>query len=178
MTAPTTSGRVHCKMDHGVMMISLTEQRSREIGGSSASPDFNRTLVLATLATIPATGPDGLDIRITAACAALAAFKPTDEIEGMLAAQAVALHQAAMTCLGRAMIPGQDFDVACRLRKDGANMARGFTDMLDSLDRQRGKGAQVVRVERVVVHEGGQAIVGTVAAAAGVHGRGEGGGDV
>jgi hypothetical protein len=34
--------------------------------------------------------------------------------------------------------------------------------MLDALDRKRGKGPQVVRVERVVVHEGGQAIVGNV----------------
>jgi hypothetical protein len=41
-------------------------------------------------------------------------------------------------------------------------MARGMTDMLDALDRKRGKGHQVVRVERVVVHEGGQAIVGNV----------------
>jgi hypothetical protein len=37
-----------------------------------------------------------------------------------------------------------------------------MTDMLDALDRKRGKGPQVVRVERVVVHEGGQAIVGNV----------------
>ena len=42
-------------------------------------------------------------------------------------------------------------------------MARAMTDMLDALDRKRGKGPQqVVRVERVVVHEGGQAIVGNV----------------
>jgi len=41
-------------------------------------------------------------------------------------------------------------------------MARAMTDMLDALDRKRGKGHQVVRVERVVVHEGGQAIVGNV----------------
>jgi hypothetical protein len=34
--------------------------------------------------------------------------------------------------------------------------------MLDALDRKRGKAQQVVRVERVVVKDGGQAIVGTV----------------
>jgi hypothetical protein len=59
-----------------------------------------------------------------------------------------------------------------RMRKDGANLAQGMTDMVDALDRKRGKGPQVVRVERVTVHQGGQAIVGTVqagsAAAAGV----------
>jgi hypothetical protein len=36
---------------------------------------------------------------------------------------------------------------------------RGF---VEALDRKRGKGPQVVRVERVVVQEGGQAIVGNV----------------
>jgi hypothetical protein len=51
---------------------------------------------------------------------------------------------------------------ASKLRKDGANLARGMTDMLEALDRKRGKGPQVVRVERVVVNEGGQAIVGNV----------------
>jgi hypothetical protein len=53
-------------------------------------------------------------------------------------------------------------EVASKLRKDAANMARAMTDMLDALDRKRGKGPQVVRVERVVVHEGGRAIVGNV----------------
>jgi hypothetical protein len=170
---------VHCKVARpGVMVVSLTEQDVREFGGSSESPDFNRALVAATIATVPATDPDGLDKRIAAACAALAAFKPVDEIEGMIAAQAVALHTACMECFRKALIAGQPFEVTSKLRRDGANMARGFADMLDALDRKRGKGPQVVRVERVVVHEGGQAIVGTVAAAAGIHGRGEGGSGV
>jgi hypothetical protein len=80
----------------------------------------------------------------------------------MIAAQAVALHHAAMECCRRAALPGQASDVASKLRRDGANMARAMTDMVDALDRKRGKRPQVVRVERVVVHEGGRAIVGNV----------------
>ncbi len=38
--------------------------------------------------------------------------------------------------------------------------------MLEALERKRGKGPQVVRVERVVVQEGGRAIVGNVQAGA------------
>ncbi len=34
-----------------------------------------------------------------------------------------------------------------------------MTDMLAALDRKRGNGPQVVRVERVIVHESGQVIV-------------------
>jgi hypothetical protein len=172
-----TKLRVHCVADPATHTIAakvtVPPEGLREFGGSSEWPGFNGELVRATIATVSATDPANLDGRIVAAFAGLAAFKPTDEIEGMLAAQAVALHQAAMMCLGRAMIPGQDFDAACRLRKDGANMARAMTDMIDALDRKRGK-TQVVRVERVVVHEGGQAIVGTVTAPAAVPGKGEG----
>lgn len=106
--------------------------------------------------------PKAQEATIHAVGAALAAFKPTDEIEGMMAAQAVAAHLGAMECLRRAMIPEQPGDQAARLRKDGANLMRAMTDMVAALDRKRGKTPQVVRVERVTVHEGGQAIVGNV----------------
>jgi hypothetical protein len=160
----------------GTVTVSLTEplEGLKEFGGSRDWPDFNRELVMATLATLPATNPDRTDARVAAACAALSAFKLADEIEGMLGAQAVALHHASMECLRRAMIPGQPFEATCKLRKDAANMARAMTDMLDAMARKRGGVAQVVRVERVVVHEGGQAIVGSIQPATGARGNGNG----
>jgi hypothetical protein len=152
---------------------SLHPDRGREVGGSAVG-DFNLAMIRRTMDTIcvPASaGVDGVNSTVNAAMAALAAFKPVDEIEGMIAAQAVALHHAAMECFRRAVLPAQHSDTASKLRRDGANLARGMTDMLDALDRKRGKGPHVVRVERVVVHEGGQAIVGNVTAApAGVRG--------
>ncbi len=93
----------------------------------------------------------------------LAAFAPKDPIEGMISAQAVALHHASMECFRRAMIERQPADIAAKLRKDGTNMSRALVDMVEALARHRGKGPQVVRVERVVVQDGGQAIVGAVA---------------
>jgi hypothetical protein len=147
----------------------------REMGGSKDA-DFNNVILRETLATIwfPSTKNDGDEMRMRAGMAALRAFKSKDEIEGMLAAQAVALHFGAMECFRRAMIPDQPGEFQTKLRKDGANLARGMTDMLEALDRKRGKGPQVVRVERVVVNDGGQAIVGAVAAGSGTPGRGEG----
>jgi hypothetical protein len=130
--------------------------------GGSDYPEFNDVLLKSTVATIPNTDPDAISQRVAAVSAALAGFKPVDEVEGMIAAQAVTLHHTAMECFRRALIPGQPPDAASKLRKDGANLARAMTDMVDALDRKRGKGPQVVRVERVVVHEGGQAIVGNV----------------
>lgn len=94
--------------------------------------------------------------------AALEAFKPTDAIEGMLASQAVALHEASVHCFRLAMVPEQPFEVASKCRKDGANLSRAFADTLDALARHRGKGPQVIRVEKMLVAEGGQAVVGNV----------------
>ena len=131
----------------------------------SKSPAFTNSLLNAVInaAWLPNGGDQEAKRRqLRIALGALGSFKPTDAIEGMLAAQAVAMHLAAMECFRRAMLPDQPSDTAARLRKDGANLARGVADMLDALDRKRGKGPQVVRVERVTVHQGGQAIVGTV----------------
>ena len=144
--------------------------------GGSKNAHFNSALLRETLNTIWTVqgARDDTGRRRSAAAAALAAFKPKDEIEGMLAAQAVAMHYGAMECFRRAMIPDQPSDTAARMRKDGVNLARGMTDMLDALDRKRGKGPQVVRVERVVVQDGGQAIVGNVTSGARPDGTGGG----
>ncbi len=133
--------------------------------GGSRSRHFNSALLRETLGAIWTCSDAGEDKERfqSAAAVALAAFQPKDEIEGMLAAQAVAMHFSSMECFRRTMIPDQASDTAARLRKDGANLARGMADMLDALDRKRGKAPQVVRVERVVVQDGGQAIVGNVA---------------
>ena len=136
----------------------------RAIGGSK-SDRFNNTLIDSVVKTgwfPPGMSDEDHARQLFATATALQAFKPADEIEAMLVAQALAMHYASMECSRRAMIPDQPFEAACKLRKDAANMARAMTDMLDTLDRRRGKGPQVVRVERVVVHEGGQAIVGNV----------------
>jgi len=103
------------------------------------------------------------DRRYEAALMMMEAFKAQDTVEGMIAAQAVAMHYAAMECSRRAMIPEQPFDVAQGYRKAAANASRTFAELLDTLDRKRGKNRrQVVRVERVNVEPGGQAVVGLV----------------
>ena len=149
-----------------VGLVQVTPESVRLLGGSDEK-EFNALILSETLACAAVPGGRGAPARLAAVAVALGAFKPANEIEGMLAAQAVALHFGAMECLRRAMIDGQPFEIASKLRKDGANLARGMTDMLEALDRKRGKGPQVVRVERVIVNDGGQAIVGAVAAGVG-----------
>ena len=43
-------------------------------------------------------------------------------------------------------------------------LTRLHADLILALDKHRGKGQQIVRVEHVHVHQGGQAIVGNVQA--------------
>lgn len=150
----------------------------RPIGGSG-SKALNNVLANQAIATLwlpSGVAEEERDRRCQAALIAMMEFRSADGIEGMLAAQAVGLHSASMECLRRAMIPEQSGQASDQLRRQGANLSRAFLDVLAALDRKRGKGVrQVVRVERVMVAPGGQAIVGSVqAGAAGRKQYGEG----
>ena len=81
----------------------------------------------------------------------------------MLAAQMVATHEAAMECFPRGLPwPNRPSPAASWGLKYGDRLVRSFAALTDALNRHRGKGQQVVRVEHVTVQAGGQAIVGTV----------------
>ena len=153
------------------VLLNLRRADALQPVSGSAQRQFSAVLLNSVIDITPlhadAKGDPDNARRVSAAIAAMKAFKPTNEIEGMLAAQAVALHAGGMECLRRAMIPDQPAEFASKLRRDGANLLRSMTEMLEVLDRKRGKGPQVVRVERVVVQEGGQAVVGNVQAGGG-----------
>jgi hypothetical protein len=93
---------------------------------------------------------------------ALIGIAPRDEIEGMIAAQLVACHSASMECYRRAMIGEQTFEGRRENLSQANKLSRTYATLLEALNRHRGKGTQKVTVEHVHVHEGGQAIVGTV----------------
>ena len=146
-----------------VATISETEAYFSQLDGQDTLA-FNRFVGQHLLTTI-AVAPEDKDRAQRAAEVALASFKPTDGVEVMLAAQATALHFAAMESLNRAANT-QMFPHAMVLHKDAANLSRAMVDMLNALDRRRGKGGhQRIIVERVLIADGGNAIVGTVNAA-------------
>jgi hypothetical protein len=96
----------------------------------------------------------------SAAAAALVGIQPKGELEGMLAAQLIACHNAAMECYRRAMnsqLPVRDYHL-----NQANKLSRTYSTLLETLNRHRGKGQQKVTVEHVHVHQGGQAIVGNV----------------
>src|SRR5680860_19963 len=94
--------------------------------------------------------------------AAMIGIGPRDEVEGMIAAQLLAAHNASMECYRRAMIGEQSFEGRRENLSQATKLSRTYTTLLEALNRHRGKGQQKVTVEHVHVHQGGQAIVGNV----------------
>ena len=99
---------------------------------------------------------------------AMAGIAPRDETEGMLAAQIVACHSAAMDCFRRAVLPNQTFEGRQQNLNFANKLSRTYALHMEALDKHRGKGQQKVTVEHVHVHQGGQAIVGAVQTGVGV----------
>jgi hypothetical protein len=122
-------------------------------------------LLIDQLARLGGADADKLDVRRTnSAIALLDELEPADGPEAMLTAQMVAVHLAAMDCLARALHPSQSFAGRELNLKHGAKLSRIYAEQLAALDKHRRKGQQTVTVEHVHIHEGGQAIVGTVSA--------------
>lgn len=111
--------------------------------------------------------------QIQAILSALVGLVAQDEAEGMLVAQMIACHNAAMECFRRAMLPEQTFEGRKQALNFGNKLARTYALHLEALDKHRGKGQQRVTVEHVHVHQGGQAIVGEVHTAAGMPAKSE-----
>jgi hypothetical protein len=139
------------------------EGRLKFLGGSR-SDEFNSTLLNQALNTLWLKHADehGRDELIAAAASALAGIGPKDELEGMLAAQMVAAHSAAMESYRRSMLSDQTFEGRKENLSQANKLSRTYTTLLEALNRHRGKGQQKVTVEHVHVHAGGQAIVGAV----------------
>jgi len=144
--------------------VGAAPDRLRSLGGSG-NPAANYHLASEVLAMLPPSRDlDSVALRLAGTLALLAEMAPADGVEGMICVQAVALHMLGMEAARRAHLDKQPADVGARLRKDAANMMRGTADMLAALDRKRGKGQQQhIRVERVLVTEGG-AVIGQGAA--------------
>jgi hypothetical protein len=137
--------------------------RLKGIGGSDFDT-FNNVVAnqaIQSLWLAHAEGEDK-DRLISAGVGALIGIAPKDEIEGMLAAQMLAVHSASMECFRRGMIKDQTFVGRQQALAHGGKLSRTFAMLLDALSRHRGKGAQRIVVERVNVEAGGQAIVGAV----------------
>ena len=132
--------------------------------GGSQSDHWNKVLIDQTVHTLGLNRCDGeaRERRHRAALAGLIGIGPQDEVEGMMAAQLLATHNAAMECYRRAMIAEQTLEGRRENLNQANKLARTYATLIEALNRHRGKGQQKVTVEHVHVHAGGQAVVGMV----------------
>ena len=137
--------------------------RLKSLGGSQ-SDNWNSILANQTVQTlwVAHSEQETKDRQYSATAAALVGIDPKDELEGMIAAQLIAAHNAAMECYRRAMISGQTLEGRRENLNQANKLSRTHASLLEALNRHRGKGQQKVTVEHVHVHAGGQAVVGTV----------------
>lgn len=146
--------------------------RMQHIGGSKLDA-FNGVILgdvaRAQYSALCNGDKDARQEQIDFAAIALRGFAPKDEVEGLLAAQAVGLHNATMEAMRRAMIKEQPHQVQMNLLNAANKLSGTFARLVEVLDKRRGKGSQQnVTVKHVHVHDGGQAIVGNVTAGGGV----------
>ena len=135
----------------------------KKIGGSNWD-QWNRLLIDQVLQAlwVKNSNEKAIDGQIDATLTALIGISPQDELEGMMAAQLIASHNAAMECHRRAMLGDQTFEGRRENLNQANKLSRTWATLVEALNRYRGKGQQKVTVEHVHVHAGGQAMVGNI----------------
>ena len=83
------------------------------------------------------TTPAERNARLTAACAALTDLDPGPGVEGLLAVQMVATHEAALECLRRAMADEATPEMADRAMKHAERLLSIYARQTEVLGRHR-----------------------------------------
>ena len=159
-TTNNTTGAQERAGERGAVGADAQAATMQAIGGSSVEA-FNALIARQTTAALYANPESDEDRRAkaTAAVAALASVAPRSELEGMLAAQMVACHNAAMECFRRAAHPAVPEPARAENLAHAARLSRSYAALVEALDRRRGEGLpKTVTVEhRVIRGESGLA---------------------
>jgi hypothetical protein len=134
------------------------------VGAGKISAEVHLWLQVQCAQIVPADDPQRFDAAMRAAIEMMTEFQPKNILEAMLCAQMFAVHNLAMVALSRAFRSDESPASTIAHTNCSTKLARIYLDQLSTLQRLRGKGAQQhVTVEHVHVHDGAQAIVGTIA---------------
>jgi hypothetical protein len=130
--------------------------------------------LLRQITNVASQGQQPDEANINFVLAVVNGIEPRDEVEAMLGAQMAAVHMASMT-FARRLAHVENLPQQESAGRAFNKLARTFTTQMEALKRYRSTGQQTVRVERVSVEAGGQAIVGSVttssAGGGGDHGK-------
>jgi hypothetical protein len=174
---PKTKRRPSADLEKGVP--EGEEDLLLEAKNASGVPNAEAaTVLVAQAAAMDArggTGPENAKAALKTAIQMLEQIKPEGALQSMLAVQMIGVHNSAVKFLRRATDERQNFEGTDANVHRAVRLMRLFKELLEALASLRGKTSeQKVTVEHVHVHEGGQAIVGSVTKIGDVI-RGEGG---
>lgn len=126
----------------------------------TASPEFMHGL-LKQVMNAASPGREVSEADTNFVLSVIDGVEPRDEVEAMLGAQMAAVHMATMT-FARRLAHVENLPQQEGAERAFNKLARTFTTQMEALKRYRSTGQQTVRVERVTVEAGGQAVVGSV----------------
>lgn len=102
-----------------------------------------------------------LDTEIKKSEIALSSLNATDGLQQMLVAQMISIHRLQQMSMANAN--GSDhLENKQYFTNSAIKLANCFTQQANLLARLQGHGIQKIVVERVDVHQGGQAVVGNI----------------
>ena len=139
--------------ERGLAPTSASPATMRDLGGSF-SDAFNGQLARQTTNALylKPSNDDDRRAKAEAALAALVSLTPQNELEGMLGAQLIACHNAAMECFRQAAHPAQHPQMRSENLAHAGRLSRAYAALVDALDRRRGKSQmKTVTVEHRVI---------------------------
>jgi hypothetical protein len=150
--------------DDDPIVIRTKPGSSKDIGGGE-SESWNRRQMTLLVSALPGlnTGDKKNSGEVgTAVVLGVMDLKPKDPIEGMLVAQLMVAHEAALDMYRRAWSqPPEYFEARCRYLQMADKAQRTVAILTERLDRHRGAGQQSITVRHVTVNAD-NAIVGEV----------------
>ena len=132
-----------------------TEQVQRLYG--LKTKEAARLLMEIGLSAIGKSGSDYLELVPALAVE----MEPNDAVEAMLINQMAATHYAICS-MSSQFLNASSPDLREAYERSLTRLSRTFLAQIEGLKKYRAKAQQTVRVERVTVNDGGQAVVGHV----------------
>jgi hypothetical protein len=114
---------------------------------------------LQAAARLPNSGVS--EMAVNAALAMIESEQPRNETECAIVVQMACVHGATMAVLGRLSEAYGHRNVLAAATA-ASRLSRTFATLVETLRRLRSGGSQVIRIERVDVRDGGQAVIGNV----------------
>jgi hypothetical protein len=114
---------------------------------------------LQAAARLPNSGVS--EVAVNAALAMIESEQPRGETECAIVVQMACVHAATMAVLGRLSGAYGDRSVLAAATA-ASRLSRTFAILVETLRRVRTGGSQVIRIERIDIRDGGQAVIGNV----------------